>query len=174
MRWLAERNLFRAPGVAHALRWVGAVEGTPEAAVDLLRAGELVGVYPGGVDDSFKLSSERYVLQWGARAGFARVAARAGVPVVPVAATGIDELFEVHSRETRIARSVFGSERYDVPIPSNVLPRRVPLNYHALAPILPAGEPDDPETVERLRAATFNALESVLRPYRESLAQVVP
>ena len=55
-RFLGDRNLFRIPLLAGALVGVGAIAGEPERAVELLEAGELVCVYPGGVDDSFKTS----------------------------------------------------------------------------------------------------------------------
>src|SRR5262245_27703724 len=51
-RFLGERNLWRVPGLRAALDAVGAVPGRPDEAVTLLEQGELVMVYPGGVDDS--------------------------------------------------------------------------------------------------------------------------
>lgn len=166
-RFLAEKNLYRFPGVRSLLESVGAIPGTPDDAVALLEAGELVGVYPGGIDDSFKLSKEAYTLKWGARAGFARVALRAKAPIVPIAATGVDEIFEVSKRESVIGRLVMGSPRYDLPLPDSLSPRRVPLDFHVLPPIPAEGDANDVDAVSRLRQATIDALESVLRPYRE-------
>lgn len=168
-RFLAEKNLYRLPGARSVLSAVGAIPGAPDEAVALLEAGELVGVYPGGIDDSFKLSREAYTLKWGERAGFARVALRAGAPIVPIAATGIDELFEVSRREGVIGRLLGGSSRYDLPLPDSLSPRRVPLDFHALPAIPAEGAASDETAVARLRQATFEALESVLEPYREAL-----
>jgi 1-acyl-sn-glycerol-3-phosphate acyltransferase len=172
-RFLGERNLWKIPGAAPLLDAVGTIPGAPDDAVKLLSAGELVCVYPGGIDDSFKVSSEAYKLQWSpggkARAGFARVALRAGAPIVPIAATGIDELFEIPRREGLLGRLLLGSRRYDMPLPKALTPRRVPLDYHALTPVEPRGDASDPEAVERMRRATYEALESVLAPYRERL-----
>jgi 1-acyl-sn-glycerol-3-phosphate acyltransferase len=167
-RFLGERNLWRLPGLAQALTAVGAIPGERGRAEALLREGELVAVYPGGVDDSFKLSRDAYVLKWGERAGFASVALGAGVPIIPIAATGIDELFAIERKETVIGRRLLGSARYDVPMPDTLLPRRVPLVYHVLPPIAPEGDAKDPAAVARLRAQTASALESVLAPYRAS------
>jgi 1-acyl-sn-glycerol-3-phosphate acyltransferase len=166
-RFLAEKNLFRLPGLRDALAAVGAIPGEPAEAVALLEAGELVMVYPGGVDDSFKLSTEAHTLKWGERAGFARVALRARVPIVPMAATGVDELFAVPRREGVIGRLLLGSARYDLPLPESLRPRRVPLDYFVLPPIAPEGEASDPEAVARMREATHGAVEGVLRAYRE-------
>ena len=171
VRFLGDRNLFRLPGLAHVLRGVGAVSGEPARAVELLRAGELACVYPGGVDDSFKLSSEAYRLQWGARAGFVKVAMRAGVPIVPIAATGIDELFVVHAREHRIGRALLGSSRYDVPIPETLVPASVPLAYHVLPAIDARGDAESPAEVAAVRDRVLEAMESVLAPYREKRAR---
>lgn len=167
-RFLAEKKLSLIPGVRQVLESVGAIPGTPEDAVRLLEAGELVGVYPGGIDDSFKLSREAYTLKWGDRAGFARVAMRARVPIVPIAATGIDDVFEVPRREHFLGRVLLGSSRYDLPLPSRIVPRRVPLDYFVLPPIDTSGDPNDPEAVERVRRATWEALEQILAPYRAS------
>ncbi len=167
-RWLGERILWKLPGTHRFLEALGAVPGAPEDAVRLLGQGELVAVYPGGVDDSFKLSSEAYVLKWGRRAGFARVALRAGVAVIPVAATGIDELYSIRRHERLLGRFLFGAERYDLPLPDNLLPRRTALDFHVLPPIAADGDAEDPKAVERVRAAAFDAIEGVLGPYREA------
>jgi 1-acyl-sn-glycerol-3-phosphate acyltransferase len=167
-RFLGERNLWRFPGAGRILEAVGAIPGTREGALELLRAGELVCVYPGGVDDSFKLSSEAYQLKWGNRLGFATVAYEAGVPIVPIAATGIDEFYTVETKEPWLGRWLFGSDRYDLPIPRNLLPKRVPLDYYVLPPIAaPQDSPKD-EAIAQLRQATFESLDQVLAGYRDT------
>jgi 1-acyl-sn-glycerol-3-phosphate acyltransferase len=152
-RFLADRNLFRVPGL--------------RGLISAMRGGELVVVYPGGVDDSLKLSSQRYQLQWKTRAGFARVAMAAQVPIVPVVGYGIDEMYTVLAREHVLGRRMFGSERYDLPIGfgafGTLLPRRSVQKYEALPPIDTHGDPKSEADVERVRAATFEALESRLR-----------
>lgn len=171
-RFLADRHLFRVPLLRSALLGLGVLPGTPEDAVALLEAGELLAVYPGGVDDSFKLSSQAYTLQWGRRAGFARVAMRAGVPIVPIAATGVDELFRIDRREHVLGRRFTGSPRYDLPLPRRLRPRRVPLDFHVLPPIDTEGDPENPTDIERVRCATEHALEDVLGAYRERIARL--
>lgn len=166
-RFLGERSLWKVPGTSRALDALGIVPGERDPAVRLLEEGELVCVYPGGVEDSFKLSSEAYRLKWAQRAGFAIVAMRAKVPIVPLAATGVDELYEIKRREHLFGRRVFGSERYDFPLPSHVLPRKVALDYYALSPIDTSGDAESPSDVERVRRATHDAIDDVLRTYRE-------
>lgn len=165
-RWLAERILFLSKVTAAALDAVGAIPGAPEPAVDLLRRGEMVVVYPGGIDDSFKLRDDAYRLKWGERTGFARVALAAGVPIVPVAATGVDEVFDVVGYEPGLGKLLFGSRRYNLPLLRSPIPRKVECVFHLLPPIEPEGAPDEPGAAERLRDRTRASLESVLEPYR--------
>ncbi len=170
VRFLGERNLWRFSVVGRVLDRTGAVPGEPTVATSLLSCGELVGVYPGGVDDSFKTARERYRLKWGPRSGFARVAMRAGAPIVPVCGLGIDEAYTVLGHERLLGRRLFGSPRYDLPIAVGAfgtpIPRRVPQRYVVLPPIDTAGDPDDPAAVERVRRATFEALDGQLRAAR--------
>jgi 1-acyl-sn-glycerol-3-phosphate acyltransferase len=169
-RFLGERNLWKVPVLGQMLTALGALAGEPNAAQTLLEDGELVAVYPGGVDDSFKLASEKYRLKWGTRSGFARVAMRAKVPILPVAAVGIDEMYDVVTRERWIGRTLFGSARYDLPIAlgayGSPLPKRVPQSYSILEPVDTSGDPDDPEAVEKVRAETYRAIETRLREVR--------
>lgn len=170
VRFLGERNLWRVPVLGALLSAVGAVPGAPDTAVELLESGEVVGVYPGGIDDSWKLSREKYRLQWGQRAGFARVAMRARVLIIPIAALGIDEMYDVIAREPLVGRAILGSARYDLPIALGVLgtpiPKRVPQRYLVQSPVDTAGDPDNAADVERVRAATFDAIEGVLQRAR--------
>lgn len=165
--FLGERNLWKIPGARRLLDGCGIVRGEPSTAVRLLERGDLVCVYPGGVYDSFKLSSEAYRLKWRDRAGFVRVAMRARAPIVPIAATGVDEIYEVRAHEHWFGRRWLGEERYDFPIPKNVRPRKVPLNYYALPQVSTEGDVTNPMEVERIRRATHDAVEAVLRSYRE-------
>lgn len=170
--FLGERSLWKVPLASKPLDALGIVHGERELAVRLLERGELVLVYPGGVEDSFKLSSEAYVLKWKERRGFAIVAMRAKVPILPIAATGVDELYEIRRRERVAGRRFFGSERYDFPLPSNFMPRKVPLDYYVLPPIDTQGNVDSQSEVERVRRATHDAIDAVLRDYRERRARV--
>lgn len=177
-RFLGERTLFKIPVLGQLLTGLGALEGEPKAAVKLLEAGEIVGVYPGGVDDSFKLESEKLRLKWGTRGGFARVAMRARVPILPVAGIGIDDMYRVVGREHWLGRALLGSPRYDLPIALGAFgtpfPRRMPQRYLVLDPIDTSGDPDDKADVERVRAATYDAIESQLRAAREEEAARAP
>ncbi|MET0388081.1 MAG: lysophospholipid acyltransferase family protein [Polyangiales bacterium] len=171
-RFLADRMLWKIPGLRSAITALGALPGAPTAAESLLRAGELVIVYPGGVDDSLKLNRERYQLKWKTRAGFARVAIAAGVPVIPVVGFGIDDAYSVRGREHWIGRRLFGSPRYDLPVffgaYGTFIPRRARHHFIALPAIDTHGDPENSADVDRVRRAAFDAIDSHLHGVRQS------
>jgi 1-acyl-sn-glycerol-3-phosphate acyltransferase len=170
-RFLADRALWKVPGLRSIIQGIGGLPGDPNSADALLRDGELVVVYPGGVDDSLKPSSQNYRLMWKKRAGFARVAMTARVPIIPIAGLGIDDMYKVIGREHFLGRRLFGSERYDLPLPvgayGTLLPRRAQQHFYVLPPIDTQGDPKDDRDVERVRLAAYNAIEDRLRQYRE-------
>ena len=169
-RFLGDRILFRHEPFRSVLHALGAIEGEPGAAEELLSQGELVVVYPGGAEDALKPSHEKHQLKWGDRRGFARVAMRAAAPIVPVCALGIDDMVNVVGKERFLGRLLFGSARYDLPIAIGrfglPIPRRSPQRYIALTPIDTAGDPDDADDLERVRAAAYDAIEAVLAQAR--------
>lgn len=53
--------------------------------------GELLAVQPGGTREGCRSSRHRYQVSWGPRTGYLRLAARHGLPIVPVASRGVDD-----------------------------------------------------------------------------------
>jgi len=129
-RGLAERDLFRAPGVANLLARVGAVMGSPHNAIGLLEAGELVLTYPAGAAGSFKGPEDRYRLCWRDNAmGYLKVAAQTRTPIVPLVGIGIDDAFPAVARERVLGRRLFGSERYDLSLVLGMGPLPWPVKF---------------------------------------------
>ncbi len=93
MRLLAGDVAFSLPIVSELATMVGAVRASRDAAGDLLRAGEMVGVFPEGYRGLGKPYTERYQLQAFGRGGFAATALRHGATIVPVAITGAEEIY---------------------------------------------------------------------------------
>jgi 1-acyl-sn-glycerol-3-phosphate acyltransferase len=164
--WLADGMLWKTPGLGATLDWVGAIPGTPESAVERLVAGDLVVVYPGGIFDSYKLQRDRHRLKWRGRAGFARVALRAGVPIVPIAACGVDDMYRVVGREPGLGKLLFGDPRYNFPIAlgrlGTIVPRPARVTLHALPVVAPEGAAHDETAVERVRAMVHDAIQAKL------------
>lgn len=71
---------------------------TFESANELLQEGHLVGVWPEGVNGVGKTIEHRYQLQEFGRAGFARLAARNSVPIIPTAVIGSEEAYPLLAR----------------------------------------------------------------------------
>jgi 1-acyl-sn-glycerol-3-phosphate acyltransferase len=82
---------------------VGGVPAAPAAARALLGSGELVGVFPEGLRGVGKLYRERYRLERFGRGGFARLARETGVPMLPVAVVGAEEIHPVVAKVTTLA-----------------------------------------------------------------------
>lgn len=95
VRGLADHAHFAIPGWRDLLVRMGAVPGTRENCAALLAAGEAVLVFPGGAREVYKRRDQRYELLWGERTGFARMAIEAGCPIVPFAAVGAEDRFDV-------------------------------------------------------------------------------
>jgi 1-acyl-sn-glycerol-3-phosphate acyltransferase len=95
VRPLGDHLHFRIPGWRDLLRLFGTVEGTPENCRALMRGRESILVFPGGGREVFKHRGEKYRLLWGDRVGFARLAIEHGYPIVPFAAVGAEECFDI-------------------------------------------------------------------------------
>ncbi|MEO7804637.1 MAG: lysophospholipid acyltransferase family protein [Actinomycetota bacterium] len=107
VRLLAADLAVSMPFVSHLARKSGNTVAIEEDSLRLLRAGELVGVFPEGYKGVGKPFSERYKLQRFGRGGFVEVALRAKVPIVPVAIVGAEEIYPMIANLKPLAR-LFG------------------------------------------------------------------
>ena len=128
-RALGDHLHFHVPGWRQLLETYGTVEGAPERCRALMRAGESILVFPGGGREVFKRKGERYRLHWGTRSGFARLAIEHGYPIVPFAAVGAEECYDILIDAGDLLRFV---------PPLRWLPRveEVPPLVHGLGPTL--------------------------------------
>ncbi len=101
---LAHDILFRVKRVAQLLESVGIIRARRGQAESLLEAGHKVLVFPGGDVESMRPFSDRRRIVLAQRQGFARLALRAGVPIVPVVSAGSHETLIVLTRGHRLAR----------------------------------------------------------------------
>ncbi|MDQ3952855.1 MAG: acyltransferase family protein, partial [Actinomycetota bacterium] len=93
VRNVAADLAFHMPFVGQLARKTGNAVACDEDAHELLRRGELVGVYPEGYKGVGKGWKERYKLQRFGRGGFIEIALRTRTPIVPVAVVGAEEAF---------------------------------------------------------------------------------
>ncbi len=108
VRGLADHIHFALPVWRDLLQAMGAVRGTREICAQLFESGEAVLVFPGGGREVMKHKDERYQLIWKERIGFAHLAIRHGVPIVPFASVGVEDMFDVVADADDILRSPVG------------------------------------------------------------------
>ena len=118
VRGLGDHNHFALPLWRDVLTRLGAVRGTRENCAELFEKGEAVLVFPGGGREVMKRKGERYKLVWKERVGFARLAIEHGVPIVPLASVGVDDMFEIVVDAAEILRSPVGDLLRALGIPS--------------------------------------------------------
>jgi 1-acyl-sn-glycerol-3-phosphate acyltransferase len=93
LRMLGADLVFRVPVLGTLARSTGQTLACGADARRLLRAGELVGVWPEGFKGIGKPFSERYRLQRFGRGGFVATAMKAGVPIIPCSIVGAEEIY---------------------------------------------------------------------------------
>jgi 1-acyl-sn-glycerol-3-phosphate acyltransferase len=104
LRPLGADLVFRMPIVSALARKGGATMACNEDAERMLRGGELVGVWPEGFKGIGKPYSDRYKLQRFGRGGFVSAALRTGVPIVPLAVVGAEEIYPLVGNIPGLAR----------------------------------------------------------------------
>lgn len=103
VRALVANFAFKSPWMSQVIARLGGVRAASGSAREMLAAGELVGVFPEGLRGVGKLFRERYRLERFGRGGFARLARETGVPIIPVAIVGAEEIHPVIAKITTLA-----------------------------------------------------------------------
>jgi 1-acyl-sn-glycerol-3-phosphate acyltransferase len=104
LRLLGADLVYEIPLLAGIARKGGHTRACPADADQLLRMGELVGVFPEGFKGIGKPFAERYQLRRFGRGGFAATAMRARVPIVPCAIVGAEEIYPLIGNLKPLAR----------------------------------------------------------------------
>jgi 1-acyl-sn-glycerol-3-phosphate acyltransferase len=104
LRLLGADLVYAIPGLATLAVKSGHTRADPAGAAHLLAGGELVGVFPEGFKGIGKPFRERYQLQRFGRGGFAATAIEAGVPIVPCAIVGAEEIYPMIGNARPLAR----------------------------------------------------------------------
>lgn len=108
LRTLGDHAHFNVPLWRELLERWGVVDGTPENCAALFEAGESVLVFPGGAREVAKRKGERYQLVWKQRLGFARMAIRYQATIVPFAAIGAEDAWDIVYDADELLRSPVG------------------------------------------------------------------
>ena len=111
LRFLAHDAMVALPVIGNMLIKLGVVRAAHEAADAVLAAGQKVVVFPGGNYEAFRPFRERFRVDFGGKTGFARLALRHRIPIVPVLSVGGHETFFVLQRGAALAR-LLGLKKY--------------------------------------------------------------
>jgi len=171
LRLLGADLLFRMPVLSELARKGGGTLACNPDAERLMRAGDLVGVFPEGFKGVGKPFADRYKLQRFGRGGFVSAALRTGVPIIPVAIVGAEESYPMLGNVKSIAR-LFGLPYFPItptfpwlgPLGAVPLPSKWRIEF--CDPIETAGYP--PGAVDD-RALVFELSERV----RDTIQQAV-
>lgn len=180
LRLLAADLVFDTPLLGWVARGGGATRARPADAEALLRAGELVGVFPEGFRGTGKLYRDRYRLQRFGRGGFVAVALRTGAPIVPCAVVGAEESHPMLADVPALARAL-GIPYFPItptwPLlgPLGLVPLKASWTIRLADPIptahLGPGAADDPDVVralaDRVRDTVADMLDDILPTRRD-------
>jgi len=108
VRSLGDHLHFQVPLWRDLLSAFGTVDGTRENCEALMRGREPLLVFPGGGREVFKHKGERYQLIWKNRTGFAALAIAHGYPIVPFAAVGAEECYDILLDADELRQSPIG------------------------------------------------------------------
>jgi 1-acyl-sn-glycerol-3-phosphate acyltransferase len=164
LRLLGADLVYEVPGLGRLARSSGHARADPASAGALLGAGELVGVFPEGYKGTGKPFRERYQLQRFGRGGFARTAISAGVPIIPCAIVGAEEIYPMIGNSQRAAR-LLGLPYFPVtplfpwlgPIGAVPLPSRWIIEFGP--PVPTAGLAPDGDAADDLAASVRDAIQ---------------
>lgn len=113
MRLVGANLVFQSPFISHLARKSGSAVAHEDDTMRLLARGELVGVFPEGFKGVGKGWKQRYRLQRFGRGGFAQIALRARVPIIPVAIVGAEEIYPMIANLKPLAK-MFGFPYFPV------------------------------------------------------------
>ena len=108
LRPLGDHIHFKIPIWREFISRLGVVEGEREACRQLLEDKQCVPVFPGGAREVAKRRGEKYQLQWGERLGFVKMALASGCTIVPFAALGADDAYDIVWDADDVMNSAFG------------------------------------------------------------------
>jgi 1-acyl-sn-glycerol-3-phosphate acyltransferase len=106
LRLLGANLVYEVPLLSALARKGGHIRAARANADALLRAGELVGVFPEGFKGIGKPFAERYHLRRFGRGGFAATAIRDRVPLIPCAIIGAEEIYPMIGNAKQVAEAL--------------------------------------------------------------------
>ena len=86
------KTLGKTPGWGWLIDGLGGLCGDDERLAEVVARGEHIITVPGGTREAYRSFRQRYRVDWGQRTGYLRFAIKYGLPIVPVGASGVDDV----------------------------------------------------------------------------------
>lgn len=183
IRGLADRMHYKIPVWREVFKWIGSVVGSRENCSALMKSGAHIMVFPGGSREVAKRKGEAYQLIWKDRTGFARMAVEHGYRIIPFAAVGAEDCYDIlidsndimgsslvkWLKTTALGSKFIGDGEQIFPLSRglglSMIPRPERFYYSFGEPIETApykGESDDPAALAEVRDAVKASIEAQL------------
>jgi 1-acyl-sn-glycerol-3-phosphate acyltransferase len=150
---ISHRALFRPAPTRVLMESLAMYGGSDEETAGLVRRGDPIAVLPGGTRECYRSSQVLYKVDWGNHRGYLRLALRHRIPIVLVAASGVDEFFHIIGNGYQNSVRLFGTDVVPLCLPLGVggvpLPFGLPKPVRVRQLIAP---PIEPEMLEELAA----------------------
>jgi 1-acyl-sn-glycerol-3-phosphate acyltransferase len=176
---VSHRALFGLTPTRALMESLAMYGGSDEETATLVQRGEPIAVLPGGARECYRSSKVLYRVDWGNHRGYLRLALRHRIPIVPVAASGVDEFFHIIGNGYENSMRLFGTDVVPLCLPLGVagvpfplgLPRPVrvrqligpPIEVEMLEGLARRGEkPGDPRFLNRCHARVTAAVQELV------------
>ena len=140
---IADHGHFYIPLWRDLYKKFGAIDGTREYVRSAMQQGYSILVFPGGGREVLKRKGEAYQLIWKERYGFLKLAQEFGYDIVPFAALGGDEAYEIGLDATNVVNTKLFQSLLKVPklakflrygevipsLPKSLIPKRLPFYF---------------------------------------------
>ena len=166
---LGDNRIFQIPYLREFAHEIGFVPASPETAQNLLAAGHLVYVAPGGMREALRPSSQRYSVLWAKRKGFIRLSIKTGAPIVLAACPSADQIFHIYNNP--LTKLAYNYLKFPVPLfrgwGLSFLPRPVKLIHRIAPPLFPPSAEDNNESVvETFHAQVIESMNALMNQAR--------
>ena len=140
---IADHSHFYLPLWRSVVKKFGAVDDVPAYVREAMQQGYSILVFPGGGREVLKREGEQYQLIWKQRYGFLKLAQEFGYDIVPFAALGGDEVFDIGFDANKVVQHQYFQKLLQVPqlsrllrkgevipsLPKHLIPKRLPFYF---------------------------------------------
>ncbi len=140
---IADHSHFYLPLWRSVVKKFGAVDGVPAYVREAMQQGYSILVFPGGGREVLKREGEQYHLIWKQRYGFLKLSQEFGYDIVPFAALGGDEVFDIGFDANKVVQHQYFQKLLQVPqlsrllrkgevipsLPKHLIPKRLPFYF---------------------------------------------